>query len=753
MSGDVRATGNQMRGRICFAGFNRALLAVAIVLTLFSAMPSRADLSPSPLNAPIAAEKPLYLNPDAPLDDRERDLIGRLTIEEKGILLDHDGPTIERLGIRSDKWNQCLHGVSWDGGPTTLFPIPTALAATWDPGLVHDVADAISDEARAINNAWHVDPDFRGTKKGLIYRAPVINILRNPYWGRDGEAWSEDPFLCGRMAVAFVKGLQGDDPHYLKLAATLKHYAVNNVESDRQKLNAVVSERMLHEYWLPHFQDAVVEGGAQSVMASYNAINGTPNNINHWLLTEVLKGEWHHEGFVVSDLGGVQTMVAGHEKGRMGIEEAVAKSLMAGCDFSDKEFRLNIPGAVKDGLLSEARLDDALARVLKVRFRLGEFDPADRVPYRKIPMSVVYSAEHRSLSLEASRRSIVLLKNGGNLLPLDRTKARRIAIVGPLAGEFVAGDPNYIGSFKRDVVDIVRGFRDRAPACELITAVGAEVAPEDRLFDDAGELRKAVDAAKSAEVAIVCVGTTLAIEREGLDRTSLALPGNQEELVEAVYAANPRTIVVLINAGPLTIPWIKEHVPAILAAWHSGEEQGHAVADVIFGDVNPGGRLPYTVYASESQVPPRDEYDVSKGYTYMYLKGEPLFAFGHGLSYTQFRYANLTLSSNEIAPDGDVTVRVEVENTGGRDGDEVVQLYTHAVKPSVVRPSKELRGFLRIGLKAGEKKAVMFSLRAGKLAFYDEAIHEFRVEPGEYEIMVGASSADIRAVGRLKIRD
>ncbi|HEY1921728.1 MAG TPA: glycoside hydrolase family 3 C-terminal domain-containing protein, partial [Tepidisphaeraceae bacterium] len=630
---------------------------------------------------------------------------------------------------------------------------------TWNPSLIHDVANAISDEARAINNAWHVDLNFRGTKKGLIYRSPVINILRNPYWGREGEAWSEDPFLCGRMAVAFVQGLQGDDPRYLKLAATLKHFAVNNVESDRQKLNAVVSERMLYEYWLPHFHDAVVEGGAQSLMASYNAINGTPNNINHWLLTDVLKGQWHHEGFVVSDLGGVQTMVAGHEKGRMSIEEAVAKSLMAGCDFSDKEFRLYIPGAVKDGLLSEARLDDALRRVLRVRFRLGEFDPPDRVPYRKIPMSVVCSPEYRALSLEASWQSIVLLKNEGDLLPLDRAKVKRIAIVGPLAEEFVAGNPNYIGSFKRDVVNIVRGIRDRAPGVEMITATGAEVVPRPieihgkmiEPFDRDAELQRAVDAAKSADVAIVCVGTTLAVEQEGLDRTSLGLPGNQEQLVEAVFAANPRSIVVLINAGPLTVPWIKEHVPAILAAWQSGEEQGHAVADVIFGEVNPAGRLPYTVYASEAQVPPRDEYDVSKGYTYMYLRGDPLFAFGQGLSYTQFRYTNLTLSHDEIGPDGDVAVRVEVENTGSRDGDEVVQLYTHAVKPSVVRPSKELRGFLRISLKAGEKKAVLFSLRGEKLAFYDEVKHAFRVEAGEYEIMVGASSVDIRATARLKV--
>jgi beta-glucosidase len=336
---------------------------------------------------------------------------------------------------------------------------------------------------------------------------------------------------------------------------------------------------------------------------------------------------------------------------------------------------------------------------------------------------------------------------------------KRIAIVGPLAEEFVAGNPNYIGSFKRDVVNIVRGIRDRAPGVEMITATGAEVVPRPieihgkmiEPFDRDAELQRAVDAAKSADVAIVCVGTTLAVEQEGLDRTSLGLPGNQEQLVEAVFAANPRSIVVLINAGPLTVPWIKEHVPAILAAWQSGEEQGHAVADVIFGEVNPAGRLPYTVYASEAQVPPRDEYDVSKGYTYMYLRGDPLFAFGQGLSYTQFRYTNLTLSHDEIGPDGDVAVRVEVENTGSRDGDEVVQLYTHAVKPSVVRPSKELRGFLRISLKAGEKKAVLFSLRGEKLAFYDEVKHAFRVEAGEYEIMVGASSVDIRATARLKV--
>ena len=737
-----------------------AVATLSICSLLTQVVIAQDDIVPTPVTAPIAAEHPLYLNPDAPVDDRVKDLISRLTLEEKGILLNHRGPTIKRLGIRSDNWNQALHGVSWDGGATTLFPIPTGMAASWDPDLVHRVADATSDEARAIYNDWHTNPNFKGTQKGLIYRSPVINILRNPYWGRDGEAWSEDPVLCGRMAVAFVQGLQGNDPHYLKLAATLKHYAVNNVEADRQKLSATVSERMLHEYWLPHFKEAVEEGHAQSLMASYNAINGTPNNINHWLLTEVLKGAWHHEGFVVSDLGGVHSMMVGHEQGKMGPEDAVSKSLIAGCDFSDKEFQDNIPGAVRDKLLPEERLNDAVFRVMRVRFRLGEFDPADRNPYRKIPITVLNSPEHRALSLQASRESIVLLKNENNLLPLDREKVKKIAVVGPLADQFVAEETRATSAASnRDVVTIAAGLKDRAPNVEFTNATGAEVAPPRRArggpapkpFDFDGELQKAVAAAKSADVAIICVGTNMLIESEGHDRTSLGLPGNQEQLVEAVYAANPKSIVVLVNAGPLTVPWIKQHIPAIVVAWHSGQEQGHAVADVLFGDYNPAGRLPYTVYASESQVPPQDEYDISKGYTYMYVKGAPLWAFGEGLSYTQFEYSNLKLTESTVKPDGTIQASVDIQNTGPRAGDEVVQLYTHAEKSSVVTPEKALRAFKRITLKPGEKQTVTFNVPASKLAFWDEKTHAFVVEAGNYDVMIGTSSEQLAQKNQLTI--
>jgi beta-glucosidase len=700
------------------------------------------------------SDKPLYLDPNQPVEKRTLDLISRLTLEEKAILLNHNGPDVERLGIRADKWNQCLHGVCWDR-PTTMFPVSIAMAATWNPARVHEVATAISDEARAIYNLWHQQPNIGAQHKGLIYRAPVINISRNPYWGRIDECYGEDPFLTGRIGVAFVQGLQGNDPKYLKLVSTLKHYAVNNVEKDRQKLSAKVSERMLYEYWLPHFRDCIVEGRAQSVMASYNAINGVPSNINPLLLTDILKQQWGFEGFVVSDLGGVNTMVKGHMQGKMSYEEAVAQSLKAGCDFSDDEYMKYIPAAVQEGLLPEARLNDALYRVLHERIRLGEFDPPESVPYSRLAPDVICSAAHRALALETAREAIVLLKNQDGFLPLDKIKLKRIAVIGPHAAIFTAGA--YSGQPDRPV-NPLQGLKNRAaPGLEILYAKGCEIAPRSnrRIIgadsmpeaddDETALIKAAADAARQADVAIVFAGTTEAVETEGRDRTSLALPGRQEELIEAVCAANPKTVVVLLNAGPLTIPWVKEHVPAIMEAWWNGVEGGDAIADVIFGDYNPAGRLPLTVYASEGQVPPQDEYDITKGFTYMYIRGEPLFAFGHGLSYTKFKYGKLKLSSKRIAPDGQLTATIDITNTGPRDGDEVVQLYVHEIEPCVKRPAEELRGFQRIHLKLGETRKVTLTVPGEKLAFYDENIHGFRVNPGQFQILVGAASDDIRA--------
>ena len=699
--------------------------------------------------------KPLYTDPLQPVDNRVKDLISRLSVEEKAMLLDHKSPDLERLNILSDKWNQCLHGVVWNK-PTTMFPIPTAMGATWDPVLINEVATAISDEARAIYNGWHNDPNFEGEKKGLIYRAPVINISRNPYWGRINEIYSEDPYLTGRIGVAYVKGLQGNDPKYLKLVSTLKHYAVNNVETDRQKLNAKVGEKWLFEYWLPHFRDCIIEGQAQSVMASYNAINGVPNNINKYLLTDILKSQWGFEGFVVSDLGGVKSMVQGHEAGKMTFEDAVAQSLIAGCDFSDKEYRENIPKAVSMGILPVERLDDAVYRVMRDRFRLGEFDPPTMVPYSKIPMSVICSPEHRQLSLKVAQKSIVLLKNEGNFLPLDKNKIKTIAVIGPHANIFTAG--GYSGKAINPVTPLQGIMNRAATGTEILFATGGEISavqkqgtPASTPFNRDAELRKAIEIAKKADVVVLYVGTTLAIEAEGRDRNTLVLPGNQQELVEAVMAVNPKTVVVEMNAGPLAVSWIKKNVPSILEAWWCGEEGGNAIADVLFGNVNPGAKMPLTVYSSDEQVPPQEEYDISKGFTYMYMKEAPLFPFGHGLSYTKFKYSDIKISSAKVGTDGQVTISVNIKNTGLREGDEVVQLYVHDVKSTVIRPVKELRAFERISLKAGDNKTVIMTIPVEKLSFYDEKTHRFVVETGTFEVLVGSSSEDIRLKGKIDV--
>jgi len=727
---------------------HKILIAILIVFCLIQDLKAQSE------------SNPIYLDYTKPVEQRVKDLMSRMTLEEKAAFLNHVSPDIERFKIKSDKWNQNLHGVVWDR-PTTMFPVSIAAAATWNPKLIYEVATAISDEARAIYNGWHQDPNFQGAKKGLIYRSPVINVSRNPYWGRINECFGEDPFLIGRLGVAYVKGLQGDDPKYLKLVSTLKHYAVNNVENNRQALSATVSERMLHEFWLPHFKDCIVEGGALSIMASYNAINGIPNNINKLMLTDILKDQWGFKGFVVSDLGGVKSMVNGHEKGQMSYEQAVAQSLVAGCDFSDKEFMEFIPAAVKQGLLPEARLNNAVYRVMHARFLLGEFDPQDKVPYSKIPVSVIGNEEHRQLALREARESIVLLSNKGHLLPLDKNKIKTIAVIGPHADIFTAG--GYSGK-PVEAITPMQGIKNRAAeGTEIIFAKGSFIPPAPRrnnsnastpvvpAFNTDEEMQKAADAAKKADAVILFVGTTLDIEAEGRDRTSLGLPANQEELVKTVLAANPRTIVVLINAGPLTIPAIKETAPAIVEAWWGGEQGANAIADVIFGNVNPGGKLPFTVYASEAQVPSQDEYDVTKGFTYMYLNGKPLFPFGHGLSYTDFKYSNLKLSNSQIPATGKVTVSVDVTNTGKLAGDEVVQLYVHDIEASVKRPVKELRGFERITLKPKQTKTVTLTLSGDKLAFYDEKSHAFIVEPGAFDLYVGSSSEDIRLQTKLTV--
>jgi beta-glucosidase len=721
----------------------------------------------------VRAQQPVYLDPSQPTDKRVDDLIQKLTPDEKTSLLSTTAPAIDRLKIPAmNGWNQSLHGIVWTK-PTTMFPVPISMAATWDPALVHDVAAAIADEGRAIYNFWPtvsgktelvrgqavtVTADgARISHNGLVYRSPVINMDRDPRWGRIWEAFGEDPLLASRTTVAYVKGTQGDDAKYLKLAATLKHYAVYNEERDRVSTSTdLVSERMLREYYLPQFKAGIMLGQAASIMSSYNGINGMPNVENKLLLTTILRDEWKFEGFVVPDSGAVLNLVTAHRKYPT-VEEAAAKTILAGSDLDDGEYARALPKALAEGLLTEKDIDQSLRRVLRVRFRLGEFDPPEMVPYSKIGPDVIDSPAHRQLALRTAQESIVLLTNKNNFLPLDKSRIKTVAVIGPFA-DFAQTGPNYTGQYSKFVKPL-EGIRQKVGSgTQVIYARGSGILESDNPEQSIAE---AVAAAKKADVAILFVGINQMIEREGIDRDSLNLPPVQLKLVQSVLEANPKTAVVLLNGGPVSLapPRVggggpgprTMDIPAVVDMFWAGEEGGTAVADVLFGDYNPGGRLPYTVYAGERDLPPMNEYDITKGFTYMYFSGKPQYVFGHGLSYTTFDYSNLRLSSREIASDGLVTVQVDVKNSGQRAGDEVVQLYVHDADTSAKRPKEQLAGFERIHLRPGEQKTVSFPLPAEQLAWWDSDKEMFVVKPGEVDALVGSSSADIRQKAQFQI--
>ena len=698
---------------------------------------------------PAAAQNEPFRDPKRPIEDRITDLIGRLTLEEKAQQLNHLNNGIPRLNIPMwGGWNQTLHGV-WSKQPTTLFPAPIGMGATWDPDLVHTVADAMSDEARALYNAHAQGPR---SQHGLVFRSPVINISRDPRWGRIQEVFSEDPYLTGRMGVAYVRGLQGDDIAHLKVAATVKHFAINNVETGRQHLSAQVDERNLFEYWLAHWRTVFTEAHPQSVMSSYNAINGTPNAVNHYLLTDILRGKWGFDGFVTDDLGAVALLTGSRpnnpEPGQRFSEDpvyATAMAIKAGNDSDDTEFETNIPLAVKRGLLTQSDVDQALRRVLRVGFRLGAFDPPELSPYSKLTMSVVRSPEHLNLSSQVAAESITLLSNRQQFLPLKREGIHSVAVIGPAGGDdYETG--NYYGTPARKT-SVTTGVKELLGSDAKVTyEKGAG------FFDppDAEAVARAVALARSSDAVVLCLGTNLRVEAEGRDRRNLDLPGAQEQLLEAVYAANPKTVLVLMSAGPIAATWAQDHLPAIIDAWYPGEAGGTAIARALFGLDNPGGHLPYTVYESLDGVPPQNEYDVSKGYTYMYFKGVPLWAFGHGLSYTQFTYSDLKITP-ATGPSGEAQVTFDLKNSGDRAGSDVAQLYTHQQKSTEPQPIKSLRAFKRITLEPGATQHVEFRVPLKQLAYYDVSKHDFTVEPGSFDILVGSSSDDIRLRGTLAV--
>ncbi len=707
-------------------------LAAVLPLALAVSLSGCTDRSEEP--GPRSIQQPL--DSSHWVDDRVVDLIDQMTVEEKISQLQHDAPAIERLGIPAYfYWNEALHGIV--ASRVTSFPSPIALGATWDPKLVHRVATAVSDEARGVRAR---------DGAGLTYWSPVINLLRDPRWGRYDESFTEDPFLMSRYGVAFVRGLQGDDPRYLKTVATPKHFALNSSEYNRHTGSSDADERLLYEYYLPPFAAAVTEGKAFSVMASYNRVNGVPSSANTWLLEDTLRSSWGFEGFVVSDCGAVADIYNGHQWADTAVE-ASAAALNAGTDLNcGDSYAAALGTALDQGLVAESDLDRALLRVFRARFLTGEFDPDTEVPYASISPDVIESDAHRELALEAARKAIVLLKNDDQLLPLDLEQLSSIAVIGPHGSAAPLG--GYSGSPSRRVsASSALMSRLAGTGVTLANATGTTLTGT----ADPVAIEAAAELARASDVALVFVGTDLTVLREEQDRPDWALPGAQEELVEAVAAANPRTVLVLVTGGPLGVDWADAHVPAILTTFYNGQEQGTAITEVLFGDHNPGGKLSTTWYRLDATLPPPGEYDIRQGFTYLYHQEPPLYPFGHGLSYTEFSYGNVQLSPARIGSAGHTTVTVPVTNTGDRAGDEIVQLYVNALDSSIERPVQQLRGFDRLHLEPGETRTARFQVGPNKLSYWDEAAAAYRVESGRYEIRVGASSSDIRTTEVLTV--
>jgi len=703
--------------------------------------------------AQLSAQTPDYQNPDLPFERRVADLVSRMTLEEKVSQMQDVAPAIPRLGIPAyNWWNEALHGVA-RSGLATSFPQAIGLAATWDDSLIFQMATVISDEARAKHHEY-VRQGSRERYQGLTFWSPNINLFRDPRWGRGQETYGEDPFLSGRLAVQFIRGMQGDDPKYLKTVSTVKHFAVHSgPEPERHTFDAVVSERDLRESYLPHFAAGIRQRHAYSLMCAYNRVLGSPACGSDLLLKDILRGEWGFSGYVVSDCGAINDIYERH-KVVPTAAGAAALAVKTGTDLECGNVYANLVNAVKQGLITEQAIDTAVQRLFLARFKLGMFDPPERVRWARIPISGLDQPAHRALARQVARESIVLLKNAGGVLPL-RKDIGTIAVIGPNCDDRRVLLGNYEGA-PADSITPLRGIREAVSrGTRVLYARGSDWV----VLGDSG-LAEAVRAAEQADAVVLCLGLTAQLEGEempveiagfrGGDRTSIDLPAAQERLLERIVAVGKPTVLVLMSGSAVAVNWAQEHLPAIIEAWYGGQAAGSALADVLFGDYNPGGRLPVTFYKSVNDLPPFDDYRMA-GRTYRFFKGTPLYPFGYGLSYTTFAYKNLRTSTGTLGAPDTVIVRVDVTNTGRRTGDEVAQLYVRHLGSRVERPNEDLRGYRRVTLKPAETRTVSFSLPASSLAYWNSDLHRWVVEQEPVELAVGASSADIRVRRRIQV--
>lgn len=695
---------------------SRAIVLIVCVLALFIPRTSNSNQSYP------------FQNPDLPIEQRIDNILSLMTIDEKIECLDTN-PSVPRLGIKASGHVEGIHGLTQGGPgkwgrpltiPATTFQQGIGLGETWDAELLRQAGQVEGYEARYVFQS----PKYH--QGGIVIRSPNADIGRDPRWGRNEECYGEDAFFNGTMVVAFTKGLQGDHPKYWQAAALMKHFLANSNENDRDKSSSDFDERLFREYYSLPFRMGVEEGGSRAYMASYNAMNKVPMTVNP-VLQKVTREQWGQDGIICTDAGAMRNLVTAH-KYCPDFETAAAESIKAGIGQFLDNYRDAVRGALQKGILTEADIDRALRGNFRVMIRLGLLDPASRVPYASIGQEATdpwLTDKHKALALRAAQESIVLLKNSGNVLPLDKRTLKSIAVIGPRANEVLldwySGTPPY----------------SMSPLDGIKRAVGDAVKVSYAADND-----EAVKIARASDVAIVCVGnhpnggfdtqwarvSVPSEGREAVDRQTITL--EQEELIKAVFQANPKTIVVLKSSFPYAINWTQDNVPAIVHMALNSQEEGRALASVLFGDYNPAGRLVQTWPKSLEQLPPMMDYDIRHGRTYMYFRDTPLYPFGYGLSYTTFAYRELKVNRNGESID----VSVALKNTGQRAGDEVVQLYVKHLDSKVARPLKELKGFTRVHLAPQEEKIVKLSIPVSRLAYWNT--DRWVVEKDQIELMV-----------------
>jgi beta-glucosidase len=727
---------------------NRCLPCLVVLLSVLAASAPSAKAQGASAEVAVAQAVPAQADfpfRDSKLTDDQRiaDLLGRLTLDEKVSLMS-GSPKIPRLGLVLSSQVEGLHGLAlggpggWGGRgrqplPTTTFPQEKGLGATWDAELLTKIGALEGYEARFD----YQSPAY--SRGGVVIRAPNADLSRDPRWGRTEESMGEDPYLVGTLTVAFARGLQGPDPKHWQAASLMKHFMANENEDGRTRTSSDFDERLFREYYSVPFRMGFEEGGSRAVMASYNAWNGTPMTVNP-VLKDVMIRAWGNDGLICTDGGALTLLVTGHHA-FPDKEHAAAASVKAGINYFLDTYQPDLNKALKDKLVSEAELDGVLTNLLRMYIRLGELDAPGVDPYASIGVTTGGEMppwerdSSKALARLATDESIVLLKNEGGLLPLDRNNLKTIAVIGDYTDEVL--QDWYSGTYPYGV-SILEGVSEAA-------GKGVKI-----LFTDGSNEAETANLARKADVAIVVVGNHPTCNagwdqcpvksngKEDVDRKTIVL--EQEELVKRVFAANPKTVEVLRSSFPYAIIWSQEHVPAIMHMTHNSQEEGHGLADVLFGDYSPAGRLTQTWPTGDEQLLPILDYNLLHGRTYLYSKDKPLYAFGFGLSYTTFKYEGLSLSAPGVASEGTVQATVHVRNVGKRASDEVVQLYVQHLGSAVQRPIEELKGFRRVHIAAGAEQNVTFDLKPRDLAYWDAAAHDWKIEKEPVRVLAGGSS-------------